>query len=422
MELPLRERSFAGRVGDVRESSYVRWPLIIFVAAAAGSSLFYAAYTDHVWEDFFITFRYSENLVQGQGLVYWPGERCHGFTSPLGVLLPALCLKLTGEHSYWEAIWAFRLLSIIAYVTAGLLLLGRLQRESKGRGVSWWALAGLMTVEVKSIAFSVNGMETAFLLLFLAGTLALVARDGVARRWLPLGICWAGLMWVRPDGCVLIAAAALAELVFGPARLATKLRDLILAAGVCTLLYLPWFAWAWAYYGSPIPHTLLAKMNLSRSADPALGAMGRYVATTSRVFLPIYHNLGNGRGWHPMFRAWAAALGLLSVTYWVLPVRDRWTQACSLMFAIMALYLSWLSFSYPWYLPPATLLGLVVVAQGVPRLTTPIAERLGPRWLPAAGILTAIAVPLALIYALTSFQMMIQARVVEMGNRAQVGR
>ena len=61
----------------------------VFAVAAALSPLGYALYTDHIWEDFFITFRHSENLARGDGLVYQPGERVHGFTSPLGVLLPA---------------------------------------------------------------------------------------------------------------------------------------------------------------------------------------------------------------------------------------------------------------------------------------------------------------------------------------------
>ena len=34
---------------------------------------------------------------------------------------------------------------------------------------------------------------------------------------------------------------------------------LVKAAGVTTVLYLPWFLGAWVYYGSPVPHTVIAK-------------------------------------------------------------------------------------------------------------------------------------------------------------------
>lgn len=54
--------------------------LTAFAVAALGVAGFYAIYTDHAWEDFFITFRFSRNLVEGKGLVYQPGERVHGFT------------------------------------------------------------------------------------------------------------------------------------------------------------------------------------------------------------------------------------------------------------------------------------------------------------------------------------------------------
>ena len=42
-------------------------------------------------------------------------------------------------------------------------------------------------------------METALMLLFLAWTLLLLAGgQGLRRRWLWLGMAWAGLMWTAP--------------------------------------------------------------------------------------------------------------------------------------------------------------------------------------------------------------------------------
>src|SRR5436305_1716283 len=58
----------------------VLWYGLLAAAIATG----YVAYTGHVWEDYFITFRFSKNLVEGRGLVYNPGDRVHGFTSPIG--------------------------------------------------------------------------------------------------------------------------------------------------------------------------------------------------------------------------------------------------------------------------------------------------------------------------------------------------
>jgi hypothetical protein len=75
--------------------------LFLFIAVP----LAYSFYTNHIWEDFFITFKYSKNFCEGNGLVYIPGEKVHGFTSPLGVMLPAFCYLVTGADSYEKAIW-----------------------------------------------------------------------------------------------------------------------------------------------------------------------------------------------------------------------------------------------------------------------------------------------------------------------------
>src|SRR5262252_8620700 len=99
-----------------------RW-LALFAAVAFAVPLLYALYTGHIWEDYFITFRHSQNLCEGHGLVYQPGERVHGFTSPLGTLLPALCYWVTGGGSYLYALWLFRVLSAAAFAGAGVLLL-----------------------------------------------------------------------------------------------------------------------------------------------------------------------------------------------------------------------------------------------------------------------------------------------------------
>ena len=74
--------------------------------------LAFAAFTGHVWEDFYITYRASRNLAAGNGLVFQPGERVHSFTSPLGVLVPALLARLFGPEGDPQVIWAFRALSL----------------------------------------------------------------------------------------------------------------------------------------------------------------------------------------------------------------------------------------------------------------------------------------------------------------------
>ena len=49
-------------------------PELFIAGAALLVCLGFAAFTGHVWEDYWITYRASHNLATGQGLVYTPGE------------------------------------------------------------------------------------------------------------------------------------------------------------------------------------------------------------------------------------------------------------------------------------------------------------------------------------------------------------
>src|ERR1043165_8836792 len=79
--------------------------LVVWIAAVK-------IFTRHVWEDFFITYRHSENLVNKLGLVYQAGERVHGFTSPLNVLVPALFLAAQPSGDYEMPLWGFSILAL----------------------------------------------------------------------------------------------------------------------------------------------------------------------------------------------------------------------------------------------------------------------------------------------------------------------
>ena len=200
--------------------------LFLFVVVAAAVPLSYALYTEHIWEDFFITFRHSQNLCEGKGLVYNEGERVHGFTSPLGTLLPALCYLGTGSQSYLAALWLFRVFCIAAFVGGGVLLLLAVPQDQPMSRAIQVCLGLLYLVEAKSVAYSTNGMETAFMLLFLAWGLYLFCRD-TTKHWIACGMCWAGLLWTRPDGCIYIAALGIGYLVFAATPRRTVLAGLL---------------------------------------------------------------------------------------------------------------------------------------------------------------------------------------------------
>ena len=63
--------------------------LLAAVAACLAMLLLWSARARWITDDALITFRYVDNLIAGDGLVYNPGERLEAFSSPLFVLLLA---------------------------------------------------------------------------------------------------------------------------------------------------------------------------------------------------------------------------------------------------------------------------------------------------------------------------------------------
>lgn len=186
--------------------------LILLTTATALIAVAFAAYTEHVWEDYYITLRSSKNLVEGNGLVFNVGDRVHSFTSPLGVLLPALGITITGAESDFAALWAFRIMSITALEGAVLLLIN--VARAWQIPFSFALMAGAwLALDAKMVDFSINGMESAFLVLFL--TYALWGHVRGSGAWKHQGLAWAGLMWTRPDCFILISVMALAVFLFG---------------------------------------------------------------------------------------------------------------------------------------------------------------------------------------------------------------
>src|SRR5215216_747603 len=125
MGFKTRDSSFGYRLPlpVVDQTTARRFTLALF-AAALVIPLAFAFYTGHLWEDFFITFRISQNLVAGNGLVFQPGERVHTFTSPLGTLLPAACSAIFGGRNDPAAIWLFRIVCC-AFLASAIVLLVR---------------------------------------------------------------------------------------------------------------------------------------------------------------------------------------------------------------------------------------------------------------------------------------------------------
>lgn len=411
-----------GQVLSKQPSRYV----LVSVALVA---LLFAVFTNHVWEDYYITFRSSKNLATGHGLVFNHGDRLHTFTSPLGVLLPAAASLLSGNASDAAALWIFRVMCAVALGGAAALLFGLGQRL-RWPVIAAGLLAVLLATDAKILDFTINGMETAFMLLFLAYAIHAHLTPG-PRQWVHLGGAWAGLMWTRPDSIIYIGLVAAGCWIFNdPARTGGDRRQqlgLFLKAGLLTTaLYGPWLLWAWWYYGTPIPHTIVAKGAQSGGLDalarfkanfwrlPWLIWQGRTAAEAT--FLPAYYIQPSWPSWIEPF---GRVLATIASVIWLLPKVRLEARIASLAYYGAIAYLSFVPyFPFPWYLPPTTLLAYVAIATVAGQLWQADIKVL------RAGLVAGAAVVLAGAFTLTSGaarQARAQQTYIEDGNRRKIG-
>jgi arabinofuranosyltransferase len=193
-------------------------------------------------DDAYITYRYGQNLASGLGLVFNPGQRVQGSTSPGQMLLAALgyagvgpeltpsCMAIIGcvAWSMQAVALYWLLLAVLGPLSAALIAL------AVGFGAA--GSAGWVPLETHLVAAAV-----------LLGLLA-----ATRRRWLLAAMSCGIAVLFRPDACLAAGLVLLACLVQERRRAAAPIAVFLSIA-------LPWPLFAWLYYGSPLPQTAVAK-------------------------------------------------------------------------------------------------------------------------------------------------------------------
>lgn len=331
----------------------------------------YAAHSGHVWEDYLITYRHSQNLAEGNGLVFTPGERVHGFTSPINTLLPAGFAYLIGPQHWESVLWAYRICSAVALAAAAYLGVRMVQRFGSNAG---WdstlkhvvaVLAGLWVLtDFKTLAFSANGQEAAFLALFGLLMLHTITRplDELNRRgWIVLGIAWAGYQYTRPDSFIYCATGLLLLLV--AERFRRSVFVVALRAGLLSLaLYLPWTLWTWWYYGTPVPHTITAKDGYV-DRGWAIGSVVERLSdqiwwTLQRINDTIYG--GGSMGFWLVTTGGLISIFAMTVCLW--PRAGRLARTASVLTVVAIIYVTLLPRQFPWYLVNASVFMPIALA------------------------------------------------------------
>lgn len=197
-------------------------------------------------DDAYITFRYAQNLASGHGFVYNVGDRVLGVTTPLFALILAP-FATAGIPLDAGALGLAVVLDLLICV-----LLYRLLRVCFGEPIALVA-AFFYSLAYTSLAASGYGMETQ-LFNFLLVASALLLSLG---KYSAMGIIAGLAVLTRPEGLLLAG-------ILGALVLPRQLRGEPNAARNCLVAFLgvtvPWFVFAFLYFGSPIPNSLMTKM------------------------------------------------------------------------------------------------------------------------------------------------------------------
>jgi arabinofuranosyltransferase len=316
-------------------------PLALGLAARidAARAMPYAA------EDAYITFRFAENWARGLGPVYNAGERVLGFTSPAWTAWVALGARFGIDSFTWARWWGL-VLSLVA-----LVLLTRLLDRAVGRTAAW-LFAVFFAVFAPFSAHAVLGMETSLLIAAMAAAAtAIEARSRAAGPLLAL------LALTRPEGAALSVLLALRA--DGRARL-VALGLVGLVAGALA-----------AYYGNPIPQSVLAKAGtygLGLRAASLLwleGFLPAFLAPRWQTLLEAQHLFAISELTAP-----AAVLGLRALgPWWPWPPRPSvlgWLAAGAIL--VLCGYVALGVPYFAWYFVLPLTGWAIAVAAGLPRV------------------------------------------------------
>jgi hypothetical protein len=255
---------------------------------------------DRIVDDTYITLRYSRNWAEGNGPVFNPGERVEGYTNFLWMALLAAVNKVAPTLDLARVAQA---MSLVA--GAGLVLLAGFAARRRLGAIAGAAVALLLALHSPLAAWSIAGLETPFAALLVLGAWATeCARPERPRARLATPLLLALATMTRPDAIVFLPVVALLRLRTAPAQRLASLRHATAGVLLFALVYGPYFAWRWSWYGWLVPNTFYAKVG-GNAAEWWRGV--DYVRDWTRIYGVMLLPLAAFGAWRTARTEWGRA-------------------------------------------------------------------------------------------------------------------
>jgi len=210
-----------------------------------------------IGDDAYISFIYARHLVEGNGLVWNPGEFVEGYTNFFWVMLMAgsLYLGIPPENSS----------NLISIGCSVILLLSFIWAFAQVHGLRspWtWLPVLIFSLSRSFTAWSTSGLETMLftLLLFLGFMFFIRERESSSAYPVISSGLFALATLTRPDGGVFMFVAGLLFLVDIISKRRTFRSGLVWALPYIMVVGAH-FLWRYSYYGFWLPNTFYAKVS-----------------------------------------------------------------------------------------------------------------------------------------------------------------
>ncbi len=240
--------------------------LAVISVGFVGHYLVYTIPQPFFIEDAGISFAFARNLVEGDGLVGYPGgERVEGYSNFLWTMLVA------GLYALGVPPWTSAKLMGALFGALTLPLVYRIVRKARpsGRGGAALLAAAMLAASPQFVIWAAAGLENSLVCLLMAAGMDSLLRemdDDTAHR-LPRSAIWFALLaMTRPEGAAYGSIAAFALVLDSVAR--RRVRPVLVWGVTFILPILAYQGWRYWYFAWEFPNTYYAKLGIGTRFKP----------------------------------------------------------------------------------------------------------------------------------------------------------
>ncbi|HEY62196.1 MAG TPA: DUF2079 domain-containing protein [Anaerolineae bacterium] len=306
--------------------------------------LLYAGFHEWAYDDPFITYRYAQNVLRGNGFVYNTGLKVLSTTTPFFALILAIFGLIVPDLHYLANFLG------IASIALGAYFIWDLSKTWQTPIVGWVVL---LLYPSFPLLLTTLGSETLLYLALCLGAFATYAK----KRYNLTALFSALAVLTRADG---ILVPFLLSMDFINRRLTHNAKpdseDREERALPWSVLFIflvilgLWFSFAWVYFGSPIPATLFAKQ-----AQGNMAISQRFAPGILRVI-----------NWYmTRWQYWIEAILAVIGIFYALAAKRRWLLFFFWTILYFVSYTILGVSSYFWYYAPLVPGFVVAVGLGI---------------------------------------------------------